>query len=216
MKNCLIIFAREPRAGKVKTRLQRYFSKDRCLRLYKAFLKDIFDTARRIKYVDKVLAYESSTPEARYLRKIAGDFIFYKQKGNDLGEKMNNAFEFAKESGFNKAVLIGSDLPDLPLSRIKQAYKKLDKSDLVLGPSHDGGYYLIGLKKPCSGIFGDIKWSSETVFMDTLKNAGKNNKTISVLEKWHDIDDLAGLTLLKKNLEKNKKAALWTRKELKI
>lgn len=216
MKECLIIFAKEPKAGKVKTRLQEYFSKKDCLSLYKAFLKDTLDIARSVKCFCRILAYDSPFSQPRYLKTIAGDFTFYKQEGKNLGRKMYNAFKFSKRLGFDKAVIIGSDSPNLPLKYLAQAYNRLNKSDVVLGPSCDGGYYLIGLKEPCAGIFNNIKWSSQSVFGVTLRKAKDIGKKVSVLEKWYDIDDFKGLGFLKKDLAKNKKAGLWTRKELGI
>lgn len=216
MKNCLIVFAKEPEAGKVKTRLQGYLSKDMCVKLYKAFLKDTLELVRAIKCFDKVLAYDPSTLEPKYLKTIARDFMFYKQNGRNLGEKMHNAFKFVQERNNVKVVIIGSDSPNLPLNYIKEAYRRLDRSDIVLGPSHDGGYYLVGLKKPCAGIFKGVKWSSKTVLEDTVKNIRFLSKKVSVLEKWYDIDDSIGLVLLKEDLKKKKKVASWTRRLLKI
>jgi uncharacterized protein len=216
MKNCLIVFAKEPKAGNVKTRLQGHLSKKMCVKLYKAFLKDTLELARGIRCLDKVLAYESSVPEPRYLKTIARDFLLYKQKGRDLGEKMHNAFAFAGRMDCDKTVIIGSDSPNLSVKYIKEAYRRLERSDITLGPTYDGGYYLVGLKKPCAGIFKGIKWSSKTVLGHTVKNAGILNKRVSLLKKWYDIDEYAGLTLLKEDLEKDKKAAPWTRKLLKI
>jgi rSAM/selenodomain-associated transferase 1 len=213
MKDCLIVFAKEPQIGKVKTRLQEFLSETSCVQLYKAFLKDTLDLARALRCC-KVLAYDSSAPEPEYLERIAGDFIFYRQIGRGLGSRMYNAFKSAKMRGCNKAVIIGSDSPNLPIKYVKEAYVRLDKADIVLGPSRDGGYYLIGLKEPCREIFRGIKWSSKTVFEDTVRKAGKIGKKIVILKEWYDVDDLIGLTTLKKDLIRNKKAALWTIKEL--
>jgi len=216
MKDCLIVFAKEPEAGKVKTRLQGYLSPDTCVKLYKAFLSDMLELARSIKCSVKVLAYESSVVEPRYLKTIAQDFLFHKQEGRNLGEKMHHAFNFAKRMNCNKIVIIGSDSPNLPLKYIKEAYSRLGKSDIILGPSHDGGYYLIGLKNPCKGIFKGVEWSSKTVLDNTITNASNIGKKISILKKWYDVDDSMGFIRLKSDLKKKKKAAPWTRKLLKI
>lgn len=216
MKDCLIVFAKEPEAGKVKTRLQGYLSRDECVQFYKALLQDTLELARAIKCFEKVLAYDSSMPEPRYLKTIAADFMFYKQRGSSLGEKMHNAFKFAKTRNNSKVVIIGSDSPSLPAIYVKEAFRRLDVSDVVLGPSHDGGFYLVGLKKPCASIFKGIKWSSKTVLENAIENSGIFSKKISLLKKWYDIDDYAGLARLKKDLKGNLKAAPWTRKLLKI
>src|SRR3989338_1648464 len=216
MKDCLIIFAREPKAGKVKTRMQGHLSLDMCVKLYKAFLKDALELARALKCSDKVLAYESSEPEPGYLKTIAWGFLFHKQEGKNLGEKMYHAFRFAKRNKCDKTIIIGSDSPNLHAEYIKDAYRRLGKNDIILGPAQDGGYYLVGLKNPCKGIFKGIKWSSKTVLEDTLKNARNMSKKVWILKKWYDVDDPIGLVRLKSDLKKEKKAAPWTRRLLKI
>lgn len=216
MKDCLIVFVREPKAGKVKTRLQGYLSPEMCVKLYKAFLKDTLELARAIKCFDKVLAYESYAQEPRYLKTIGRDFLFYRQEGKNLGEKMYHAFRFAKRNKCDKTIIIGSDSPNLPARYIKEAYHRLDKNDIILGPAQDGGYYLVGLKKPCKGIFKVVKWGSKTVFEDTVKNARRIGKKAAILKKWYDVDDSIGLVRLKSDLKKEEKVAQWTRKLLKI
>lgn len=217
MKDCLIIFAKEPEAGRVKTRLQGYLSKEMCVKLYKAFLMDTLELARVIKCPNKILAYASSGPGPGYLKRIASqETIFYKQRGKNLGERMDNAFKFAKRMNCDKAVIIGSDSPNLPAKYIKDAYLRLDENDIILGPSYDGGYYLVGLKEPCPGIFKGVEWSSKTVLEKTVKNAGNIGKKVSLLREWYDVDDSIGLVRLKSDLKQGKKDAPWTRRLLKI
>lgn len=214
MKDCLIIFAKEPKKGKVKTRLQEYLSKARCVDLYKAFLKDTLNLAEKSACEHKIIAYDSYGKSPRYLKKIAPRYIFYKQKGGCLGERMHNAFRFANDTGASKIVIIGSDSPALPALSIKKAFGLLSCVDVVLGPSLDGGYYLIGLKSPCAGLFKGITWSCPTVFKDTIKNAEKLQKRVALLDKRYDIDDAKALFRLKKDLSKIKdnSVAGWTKK----
>lgn len=216
MRRCLIIFAKEPVKGKVKTRLNDYLSKEECFNLYKAFLKDTIELTKKIRCKDKILAYDSDKyPD--YLKKIAPDFIFYKQNGKDLGMRMHNALKFVIRDNSSKVVIIGSDLPTLPASSIKKAFDLLNRADLVLGPSLDGGYYLIGLKSPCIGLFKGITWSSAMVFQETINRTKKLKKSIAFLDKRYDIDDIESLFRLQSDLKriKNKKTAKWTRKFLK-
>jgi rSAM/selenodomain-associated transferase 1 len=163
---------------------------------------------------ERIIAYESNGESPRYLKRIAGPFGLYKQKGNDLGEKMRSAFELALKNGACSTVIIGSDSPTLPISYLNNAFKRLKKNDVVLGPSIDGGYYLIGLKKACSDIFKNIRWSSETVFEDTLKNIKGLKKTAAILNRWYDIDEPGDLIRLKLGLRtrEDRSAAKWTRK----
>lgn len=214
MKNCLIIFAKEPKKGRVKTRLLEYLSETQCVNLYKAFLKDTLALAERIACELKILAYDSRGKSPGYLKKIAPRYTFYKQKGDSLGERMHNAFKFAKDAGASKMVIIGSDAPIVPASSIKKAFGVLARADLVVGPSLDGGYYLVGLKSPCAGLFKGIIWSSPTVFKDTIKKAQKLKKRAALLGKRYDIDEVRDLFRLKKDLSKlkDRSAARWTKK----
>jgi hypothetical protein len=237
MKRCLIIFAKEPEKGKVKTRLLPYlsrtfprdevFRKSRkvrdlsesyCVNLYKAFLKDTIELAKNIQCEIKILAYDSDNNNSKYLKKIAHPFKFYQQKGKNLGQRMHNAFKFAIDSGASRMVIIGSDSPNLPASFIEDAFRKLQRSDIVLGPSLDCGYYLIGLRKPYLALFKGVRWSTDRVLSDTVKNAQALKRKIVKLDKWYDVDDLKSLVCLKRDLqkEKNKNIAKWTRRFLKI
>lgn len=209
MKRILIVFAREPQKGKVKTRLSGYLSEIGCLKLYKKLLADTLGRARKVKCGQRVLAYDSGNKKPVYLKRVAPDFEFYKQKGRDLGERMFNAIKvysaLARTTiGRSRlgayVVIIGSDSPDLPLSYINRAFTELRKNDLVLGPAYDGGYYLIGLKEPCSKIFKGVKWSSKAVFGKTLKNAKALRKKVAILPHWHDIDTPRDLKYFKNAL----------------
>lgn len=204
MKRSLILFAKEPQRGKVKTRLKGYLSSSGHLNLYKAFLKDEVELIKKIKSEDRILAFDSFGGNPAYLKKIADGFLFHRQKGANLGEKMHDAFSFAFKNGASKMIIIGSDSPNLPGSHIKEAFDKLEKNDLVLGPAYDGGFYLIGLKKPCLEIFRGVKWSTNTVFEHTLRNASTLGKKTAILDKWYDIDEPADLMRLYNDLRKNK------------
>lgn len=196
MKRVLIIFAKEPKKGAVKTRLLEAFSEEKCLLLYKEFLRNTVDLARNIKCSQRIIAYDSGNQMPLFLKKIAGEFEFYQQEGSDLGEKMFNAFKSFSAKNI-KTVIIGSDSPYLPRVYLNKAFDELDKNDLVLGPAYDGGYYLIGLKRPCKKIFQNIKWSSRGVFKATLKKAKRLKKRAAVLDFWYDIDTPEDLKYLK-------------------
>lgn len=203
MKRALIIFAKEPKKGSVKTRLNN-LSESKRLNLYKAFLKDTVHSAKQVNCQQRIIAYESRRGAPAYLKKIAPQFRFYKQKGINLGERMYRAFRQAAKTKPCKIVIIGSDSPTLPVSYIEDAFNFLDKHDLALGPSHDGGYYLIGLKKNCFRLFKGIEWSSDKVFRDTLKNARKSKKKVGVLGQWYDVDTPQALRQLKRDLKKKR------------
>jgi rSAM/selenodomain-associated transferase 1 len=104
---------------------------------------------------------------------------------------MAHAFQWGFENGYEKIVIIGTDLWDLDLTIIQKAFESLERTEVVIGPASDGGYYLLGKQKMIPMIFKNKKWSSETVFSDTLKDLKKNS--ISLLEKKNDIDLLEDL-----------------------
>ena len=216
MKRCLIIFAKEPEKGRVKTRLQKLFSKEHSLNLYKAFLKDIIELTKRVTCEMKIIAYTSRNKNPIFLKQIAPSFIFYKQKGKDLGQRMHSAFKYARNKGAAKTVIIGSDSPNLPVRFINDAFRKLSSYDAVLGPSYDGGYYLIGLNRPCPSIFKSIEWSSERVLDQTVKQIDKLCKKTAMLKKWFDVDSKNDLIRLKKDLERknSKNVPKWTKEFL--
>ncbi|MDO8489514.1 MAG: TIGR04282 family arsenosugar biosynthesis glycosyltransferase [Candidatus Omnitrophota bacterium] len=218
MKRFLVIFAKEPEENMVKTRLRGSLPASRRIDLYKAFLRDTVDIAKKVDCEARIIAYESNRKTPRYLKRIASGFSFCEQKGKDLGARMHNAFKFVVGKGVSKVVIIGSDAPTLSSRYINNAFKQLDKTEIVLGPSRDGGYYLVGLKKPCVGLFKDIRWSSKTVFADTLKNVKRLKKTLSLLPYWYDVDEPSTLAKLKRDLKKkeNSGVAKWTKEFFKF
>jgi len=217
MKRCLIIFAKEPRKGKVKTRFHKRLSRETCLNLYRAFLKDAVHLAKTADCETRIVAYAAKGKIPAYFKKIAPSFDFYKQRGRNFGRRIHDVFRFASKNKDAKIVIIGSDSPALPPRYIKQAFNKLTRSDLVLGPTHDGGYYLIGLKKPCSGLFRGVKWSTCKTMENTITNARRLNKKVSLLPESYDVDEPESFSYLERDLRKrSKKTALWTRRFLKI
>ena len=193
----MVIFAREPKKGKVKTRLASRLSQTECLRLYKRFLRDTVSLARNINCSRRIIAFDSDEQNPSFLKKIASDFGFYRQKGRYLGERMLDVFNALAATDM-KIVIIGSDSPGLPGSYISRAFDELNKKDIVLGPAYDGGYYLIGLKKPCRAIFAGVKWGASSVFAQTLKKAKELKMKIAVLGSWYDIDTPQDLKYLQK------------------
>ncbi|MFC1631435.1 TIGR04282 family arsenosugar biosynthesis glycosyltransferase [Candidatus Omnitrophota bacterium] len=217
MSRCLIVFAKEPKKDQVKTRLSGELSAQQRLNLYQAFLKDTLSLALSFPCEERILAYQSKSRPV-YLERLARGFKLYKQRGENLGQKMHHAFQFAQKNQAKKIVIIGSDAPTLPAKLIKQAFSRLNTKDLVLGPCLDGGYYLIGLSRPVSGLFKDITWSSDRVLAQTVNNARRLHKRVALLDAWYDVDDSSGLTRLKHDLKKDrfKHCARSSRKFLKI
>jgi hypothetical protein len=181
---------RIPEYGKVKKRLAAQIGDDRAFRAYVAMLYETIQNVSRLTDVDIYGFYEGAVSAQNNLLKM---FQSIPQNGKDMGEKMFNASMWLFEKGYNKAVLIGSDSPDLPIEYIKDAFIKLDFYKLVIGPAKDGGYYLIGMNMPLDVIFKGIKWGSNSVLKDTISIAEDKGIGYFLLSQWYDIDDIESL-----------------------
>lgn len=205
LNTCLIVFAKNPVPNQVKTRLLPRLSPEQAASLYRAFLLDWCESLTELPDIDVVVAYTppESQPELKAL--IGNDVIYIPQTGNDLGERLTSATQWAAKNGYDKILLVGSDSPTLPLPYISQAIDGLDYSDIVIGPSMDGGYYLIGfstegLNEKVPSIFDDIVWSTSQVFQQTVKRISTINKTLKLLPLWYDIDTPEDLSFLHAHL----------------
>ena len=201
MKICLIVFAKNPVPNQVKTRLIPTLSPEQAAGLYTAFLTDWCETLAKLSNVELVIAY--TPPEAQSdLQALIGDnAIYIPQVGIDLGERLTSATQWAAEHGYTKILLVGSDSPTLPISYISEALTLLDSRDTVIGPSVDGGYYLIGfavetLATTVPFIFEEIAWSTADVFQQTVTRIREAEVTLGLLSPWYDIDTVEDLVFL--------------------
>jgi rSAM/selenodomain-associated transferase 1 len=199
----IILFARDPVAGKVKTRLASFLNQDVILELYTRFLNDSIDKICQIKTADPFIGVypsDSSGYFSRMNKNIEHPPVVFPQEGGDLGEKMYNAFKTRFDEGFEHVVIIGSDSPSLPVAYIETALNS--KKDLVIGPSTDGGYYLIGMyQKPVDVFSGGIDWGSEKVLKQTLDRVELHGSSLELLPPWYDVDRAEDLKFLKTHLE---------------
>jgi len=198
-KNAIVIFAKSPTSGPVKTRLQDLLSSETVRRLAEAFLYDTIETARRLTAARLFLACIPDRHDPCF-QKLAQEYriTLIDQKGRDLGERMAGAFHELKRRGFRKILIIGSDLPTLPLSHLQQAFGLLRQHEVVIGPSLDGGYYLIGISQRVPPIFDGIPWSTDRVFVITMEKILKAKISCGLLPFWYDVDrpeDLRFLSL---------------------
>ena len=196
LTNALIIFAKRPVPGLVKTRLIPCLTPDEAAELYCCMLEDILAWAARLAAVDKYLFYEGDDEAGRFFRGIARGMTCLPQQGADLGERMSGAFRRVFAEGYGAAAIIGTDSPDLPVSSIVEAYELLTEGDtsVVFGPSEDGGYYLLGMTAMHEGLFRDIPWSSGDVLRESLRRAEEAGISVSFLPPWHDVDRAEDLT----------------------
>ncbi len=183
-KRALLLFVRNPEKGKVKTRLAQDLGEDKALEIYLELL-EITRKAAIAAQADRLLFYTNFIPK----NDAWSEDLFQKrlQADGDLGARMEAAFEEALYSR-NKAVIIGSDCPELTAEIIEEAFVLLETNDAVLGPANDGGYYLLGLKKVIPEVFRDMIWSTESVLSETLARLDAAGKNYALLPELSDVD----------------------------
>lgn len=189
-KNVVIVFIRNPELGKVKTRLASTIGNEAALEVYK----------RLLDYTQHVLSTLNCDVAVYYSNIIKVNDIWDKsnyfkfiQEGEDLGERMRQAFQEQFHLKYQNVVIVGSDLFDLKAEHINQTFKKLEQNDVVIGPAIDGGYYLLGMKTFLPSVFLNKEWSSPNVFSNTIKDLRSYN--FEILETLNDIDTFEDLEL---------------------
>jgi rSAM/selenodomain-associated transferase 1 len=202
-RNAIGLFVKAPRHGLVKTRLQPDFSKEQSLHLYRAMVQDIMDCLKLCDFADVVVFYHPSDGEKECQDWLGERLVFVPQQGSGLGLKMNHAFQWATQNGYAKTILIGSDFPGIGLPVLQEALEKLEQSDLVLGPTWDGGYYLIGLKDPKPELFQNIPWSTDQVYQLTKNKADENHLKVAALHEERDLDTYEDVLFLKEYIKRN-------------
>jgi len=194
MSTALIVFAKAPIPGEVKTRLCPPLDPDEAASLHGTL---VLDTVERAKGLAGASLYVAGAPdlahpffkvlEGRYGAKLLA------QRGPDLGARMKWAMQDAFEQGAEDVLLTGTDLPTLPRARLMESLTLIKKHDVVLGPTADGGYYLIGLRKMVPALFEGIGWSTASVFADTKKKIEDAGLSLGLLPECRDLDTLEDL-----------------------
>ncbi len=193
-KEALLIFAKNPIYGQVKTRLAASIGKETALAVYKQLLQHTLFITEYLP-IHKILFYSAYLDEHDHWN---SNFFEKKvQKGADLGERMKNAFTYAFQNGFEKAVIIGTDCPELDAGLIMNAFSYLNRNDVLIGPAKDGGYYLLGMKKTHTFFFEDMEWSCNKVLEATISLCTKHNLQYELLPQLHDIDEEKDIVHLK-------------------
>jgi rSAM/selenodomain-associated transferase 1 len=184
----LLVFAKVPRPGRVKTRLTPALTPTEAARLYTAFLRDTMRQSRRLSGADVRLYLAPSLPDGD-IDGVPADVTLHEQAGDGLGERMKGAFKDTLRDGYERVIVVGSDHPTLPLSFLQEAVRALDDSEsLCLGPTEDGGFYLLGMSAFYPQLFDDMSYSHSGVFADTLVRAEQTDAQITVLPQWYDVD----------------------------
>ena len=197
----LCIMAKAPEAGRVKTRLCPPLSPADAAELYSCFLLDKIAQARGVAGAEGVLAYAPAEAAAVF-EALAPGFALLVQRGDDLTARLVAVCDELFRWGLDAAIMIDSDTPTLPTERLERAVALMRDSgpDLVLGPSEDGGYYLIGLRRPHPELFEGMPWSTPAVLDETLGRARALGLSSTMLEAWYDVDTAADLVRLQADL----------------
>lgn len=214
-KNALLVVAKQPAPGQTKTRLSPPLAPEQASGLYECFLRDTLNQMRNVDDTQRVIAYLPL--DARdYFHRLAPDFDLIPQNGPDLGSRLDHALTSYLSQGYERVVIMDSDSPTLPATHLSQAFAALaNGADVTLGPCDDGGYYLIGIKRPAPRLLLNVKMSTPTVTADTITLAQEDGLSMSLLPTWYDIDDAASLLRLIREVESmDSRVAIHTRRFL--
>jgi rSAM/selenodomain-associated transferase 1 len=210
MTQALIVVAKEPAPGSTKTRLCPPLSLETAAEFYECLMMDTLALVARLRGADHTLAYTPPSSRSYFEKLVPNGFALVPQAGADLGERLANALRHHFELGYERAVIMNSDGPTLPLVYLEEAFAGLDHADVTLGPGHDGGYYLIGLKRLEPALFRGISWSTERVVSQTLSICDDLGLAVHQLPEWYDVDIRSDLDRLRADLERNPEAATHT------
>ncbi len=200
MRRALIVFAKQPVPGQTKTRLHSILSPEQSARLYDAFVKDSLKHYSRLGcevrlYIDGA---DKDVPEDW----IHSGMQIYEQRGDDLGDRMLNAFAESFVSGAERIVIVGTDHPSLPPAYLELAFDLLQTPlSICIGPSRDGGYYALGMNECCAGLFHEMTYSHDQVFAQTMQRAEEASHNVTVLPEWYDVDTPESLSWLLEDIK---------------
>jgi uncharacterized protein len=194
-----IMMVKAPRAGAVKTRLTPPLSAAEAAALAACFARDTLAGVRSV-VPEIIVAY--APPDGRAQLEAlfpAGNLLWLKQRGEDLGARIESAAADAAALGHGPVIVVGSDSPTLPPSFIERAVGALaaGESDIALGPTEDGGYYLVGLRRPARGLFRNVAWSTPLAYRQTADNAARSGLRTLELPRWYDVDTPGDLLRLR-------------------
>lgn len=187
-KKLLILFTRNPELGRVKTRLAQEVGDKKALAIYRFLIRHTVKITQPVS-ADKVVYYSENITENDYWN---SNFFQKKlQTGNDLGQRMKNAFSKGFSEGYQQIIIMGTDLYDIKTADIEFAFSTLENHEAILGPAEDGGYYLLGLTHLIPNLFENKNWSTPSVLPDTLNDL--TNINYKLLQKRNDVDYYADI-----------------------
>jgi rSAM/selenodomain-associated transferase 1 len=196
----MVIYAKAPRSGRVKTRLSPAFHPDEAAKIYELSLRIAVE---QVESLDGVVheIWISEAEDRNPLARIFPKRAFRVQVGEDLGERLCHTFETLFSEGGHAALIMGSDAPTLPRQYLQKGIELLGSHDCVLGPTQDGGYYAMGLRRLDPQIFEGVGWSRENVLSETIVNLKRMGWSYELLPEWYDIDRPEDLTLAWQDLQ---------------
>ncbi len=227
MKNAIVVFAKAPIAGQVKTRLTGLLTPEEAKDLYICFLKDTFESLEELleesededhdNELSLILCFTPADEIEAFEAADLNGCLMLAQSGKDLGERMKNCFDDLFGMGFKSVIIIGADTPTLPTEIMTEAFSILTEEEnaITIGPTVDGGYYLIGMNKAHPVLFESISWSSDQVMIQTSQRAETNGLTVSLLPEWFDVDSPDDLERLKVNIKTEEANPHYTKRFLK-
>jgi len=195
MPNALVIVAKAPVIGQVKTRLCPPLSAAAAAELFRCFLVDTVARACTVPDAQVCLAFTPLDSEALFRALLPFPLRYLPQRGNGLGDRLVNIFVDLLQEGFRNVIIMDSDSPTLPTAYLQEAFTSLSdlRNDVVFGPCSDGGYYLVGARAVHHGLFENITWSTSSVLTETLAQARLHQLRVTLLPAWYDIDNGADL-----------------------
>jgi len=195
---CLLFFVKNPERGKVKSRLAATIGDDSAVSVYKNIVDQMLSRLKKGTF-PLYICFFPKNAQKPIQNWLGGEYRYVPQNGKDLGERMRNGLIDGFAMGHKRVVLIGSDIPDLPLGFIKEAFESLRKKDSVIGPAYDGGYYLIGFKDKTFSpqVFEGMAWGTQNVFGETIKKLKRFRRVVHTLPYLRDIDTAEDLKRLK-------------------
>ena len=196
----LVVMAKAPSPGSVKTRLCPPMTPDSAAGLYRAFLLDVLERSGAVADVERYL-FVDPPASRRWFQAVAPGYRVEVQSGPTLGRRLVDVFQRLFAAGHERVVVRNSDSPDLPAERITEAVSGLADYDLVLGPDQGGGYYLVGLRTPQPALFLEVPMSSEGTRAATLRAAANLGLAVHLLSPWLDVDRTEDLDVLRRRLE---------------
>jgi uncharacterized protein len=202
-RSAVAIMAKAPQAGEVKTRLCPPLSHREAAELYRCFLLDKIAQVNTLQRAAPVVSYTPTDSKPWFEDLTPRHFLLIPQHGHDLGARLLSTFDQLFRQGYARVIIIDSDTPTLPTAYLEQALWLVAaaENDVVLGPTEDGGYYLIGLRQTHRELFEQMPWSTAQVFPETRRRSQQHGLRVACTEYWYDVDTPEDLARLRASLD---------------